>query len=274
MTRTSAPPRQAQPAHAPDIAVAVRGVSMVYRSGRTAKPVASLNKVTLDIPRGQFVCIVGPSGCGKSTLLSIVAGFLKPSTGEILIDGSPVKGPDRRRIFVFQESGVFPWLTVAQNVAFGLTHLKKPQQSAIVAHYIDMVGLTGFDGAYPRQLSGGMRQRVEIARALAAEPDVIFMDESFGALDYLSRIKIRSDLTRIWQAERKTILFVTHDLEEAVQLGDRVIVMSPRPGRIIADIPVTLPRPRDIDDPNYLRIRDEVFAAMGLSTKIGAAAGK
>jgi NitT/TauT family transport system ATP-binding protein len=180
-------------------------------AGKTA-PIAVLENIDLQVFRGEFVCIVGPSGCGKSTLLNIIAGFLKPTSGEVLVNGTQVSGPDPQRIFVFQENGVFPWLTVEQNIGFGLDRLSPEERAPIIQRYVEMVGLTKFERVYPRELSGGMRQRVEIARALAANPDIIYMDEPFGALDFLTRLKMRADLIRIWQEERKTILFVTHDI--------------------------------------------------------------
>jgi NitT/TauT family transport system ATP-binding protein len=222
---------------------------------------------------GEFVCIVGPSGCGKTTLLNVITGFLKQSTGEVLVQGATVKGPDPRRVFVFQDNGVFPWLTVEQNIAFGIARLSRQRQMEIVHRYVQMVGLTGFEKAYPRELSGGMRQRVEIARALAPNPEIIYMDEPFGALDFITRLKMRADLTRIWQEEKKTILFVTHDIEESVQLADRVVVMSSRPGTIRKQIRIDLPRPRDIDAPEYLEVRDEIFHTIGMSLKIGDQSG-
>jgi FADH2 O2-dependent halogenase len=188
------------------------------------------------------------------------------------VEGQPVHGPDPRRIFVFQENGIFPWLTVEDNVAFGLLGKSTAERKAIVAHYVDMVGLRGFERAYPRELSGGMRQRAEIARALAANPDIIYMDEPFGALDFITRLKMRADLIRIWQNEKKTILFVTHDIEEAIQLADRVLVMSQRPATIQEVIPVDLPRPRDLDAAGYLPLRDRIFSAMGMSLRIGETA--
>jgi ABC-type nitrate/sulfonate/bicarbonate transport system ATPase subunit len=188
----------------------------------------------------------------------------------VLVEGEPIRGPDPRRIFVFQENGVFPWLTVRDNIGFGLRR-SDPRREEILAHYVEMVGLKGFEKAYPRELSGGMRQRVEIARALAANPDIIYMDEPFGALDFLTRLKMRTDLIRIWQEERKTILFVTHDIEEAVQLADRVIVMSRRPASVQEVVRVDLPRPRDLDSPDYLAARDRIFTCMGVSAKVGTA---
>ncbi|HLY12242.1 MAG TPA: ABC transporter ATP-binding protein [Planctomycetota bacterium] len=250
-------------------AVEVRDLWMSFPGKAGAGPVHVLERVTLSVEPGEFVCIVGPSGCGKSTLLNLIAGFLDPSRGQILVEGDPVRGPDPRRIFVFQENGIFPWLTVRDNISFGIGN-GHPRRKEILAHYVDMVGLKGFEAAYPRELSGGMRQRVEIARALAANPDLIYMDEPFGALDFLTRLKMRADLIRIWQEEKKTILFVTHDIEEAVQLADRVLVMSRRPATIQEVVPVPLPRPRDLDSAEYLAARDRIFSCMGLSVKVGA----
>jgi ABC-type nitrate/sulfonate/bicarbonate transport system ATPase subunit len=249
-----------------DIAVQIRGLNIKYLGSRDTAPVCVLEDVGLEIRRGEFVCIVGPSGCGKSTLLNAIAGFMRPGKGgvriegEVRVEGEPLTGPDPRRILVFQESGVFPWSTVEENIRFGLGGKAKAEQDELISYYIAMVGLMGFERCYPRQLSGGMRQRVEIARALAASPDIIYMDEPFGALDYLTRLQMRADLIRIWQAERKTILFVTHDIEEAVQLADRVFVMGARPSTVKATVNVTLPRPRDIDAPEYLALRDLVLS--------------
>src|SRR6516164_2177541 len=210
-------------------AVVIRDLWMSFPGKRAGEPVHVLERINVEVRYGEFVCVVGPSGCGKSTLLNIVGGFLTATRGELLVEGEPVRGPDPRRIFVFQENGVFPWLTVQDNIGFGLLRKTKAERRQTVNRYIEMVGLTGFERAYPRELSGGMRQRAEIARALAAEPHIIYMDEPFGALDYFTRLKMRADLVRIWQRERKTILFVTHDIEEAIQLADRVLVMSDRP---------------------------------------------
>jgi ABC-type nitrate/sulfonate/bicarbonate transport system ATPase subunit len=227
-----------------------------------------LEDITLDVAEGEFVCILGPSGCGKSTLLNITGGFVKPSTGEVTIDGEPVTGPDPRRIFVFQERGVFPWLTVEENIAFGLFRLGEKEKNERVAHYVAMVGLRGFEKSYPRELSGGMKQRLEVARALAVDPDVLYLDEPFGALDSITRLQMRRELLRIWHAERKTVLFVTHDIEESVQLADRVVVMTARPGRVQSIVTVGIDHPRDLSDPRYIARRDEIFAAIGLAHQI------
>ncbi len=252
--------------------VSIRDLWMSFPGKSAGQPVHVLERIDLHVAAGEFVCIVGPSGCGKSTLLNIIGGFLRQSRGEALVEGAPVTGPDSRRIFVFQENGVFPWLTVRENIGFGLGQKSPEERAETVAHYTEMVGLAGFESAYPSELSGGMRQRVEIARALAANPDIIYMDEPFGALDFITRLKMRSDLTRIWQAEKKTILFVTHDIEEAVQLADRVLVMSNRPATIQEDVAIDLPRPRDLDSPAYLERRDHIFRAMGMSVRIGETA--
>ncbi len=253
-------------------AVSVRDLWMSFPGKESGQEIHVLERINFDVTPGEFVCIVGPSGCGKSTLLNIIGGFLTQSRGQAIVEGQPVSGPNPRRIFVFQENGVFPWLTVRENIGFGLSQRSPEERDRIVAHYTEMVGLPGFEGAYPRELSGGMRQRVEIARALAANPDIIYMDEPFGALDFITRIKMRSDLTRIWQAEKKTILFVTHDIEEAVQLADRVLIMSHRPATIQEDVRIDLPRPRDLDSAGYLEKRDHIFHAMGMSLRVGESA--
>lgn len=227
-----------------------------------------LEDIELGVAAGEFVCILGPSGCGKSTLLNIIAGFLKPTSGKVTIDGEAVDGPDRRRIFVFQERGVFPWLTVEGNIGFGLTRQSESERSERIKHYVQLVGLKGFEQAYPRELSGGMKQRLEVARALAVNPDVLYLDEPFGALDSITRLQMRRELLRIWQAERKTILFVTHDIEESVQLADRVVVLSARPGRVRRIVDVDIPHPRDLSDPRYLALRDEIFAEIGLAHQV------
>jgi NitT/TauT family transport system ATP-binding protein len=193
------------------------------------------------------------------------AAVLYPS----LVGSAAVNGPDPRRIFIFQEGGVFPWLNVRDNIAFGLSQHRRPVRERLIEHYVDMVGLAGFERSYPRELSGGMRQRVEIARALAANPEIIYMDEPFGAIDQITRFKMRADLIRIWQDERKTILFVTHDIEEAVQLADRTLVMTQRPVKIRADVRIDLDRPRDLNNSAYLQARDRIFDAIGMNPHSG-----
>jgi len=254
-----------------NLLIQVRDTWMSF-PGKNGPPVHVLERVNFEVRQGEFICLVGPSGCGKSTMLNILGGFLKETRGEVGVEGKPVHGPDPGRIFVFQENGVFPWLTVEQNVGFGLLKRPAAEREQRVAHYIQMVGLTGFEKSYPRELSGGMKQRVEIARALAADARVLYMDEPFGALDFLTRLKMRADLIRIWQAEHKTILFVTHDIEEAVQLADRVLVMSKRPATIQEEVIVNLPRPRDLDSPAYLATRDKIFGIMGMDVHKGGSA--
>jgi len=246
--------------------LAIRGLSMTFR-GADAE-VRVLEALDLDVREGEFVCILGPSGCGKSTLLNIVAGFLPPSSGTVRIDGEEVRGPDPRRIFVFQERGVFPWLTVEGNIGFGLGRLPKTERGKRIRHYVRLVGLEGFEKAYPHELSGGMKQRVEVARALAVDPDMLYLDEPFGALDSITRLEMRRELLRIWQAERKTILFVTHDIEESVQLADRVVVLSARPARIRRIVEIDLPHPRDLSSRRYLELRDGIFEEIGLAHRV------
>lgn len=224
--------------------------------------------MSLEVAQGEFLCLLGPSGCGKSTLLSILAGFLSPTRGSVQIDGEIVTGPDPRRIFVFQERGVFPWLTVEGNIGFGLFKVSPAERAERIAYYVNLVGLRGFEKAYPRELSGGMKQRLEVARALAVNPDTLFLDEPFGALDSITRLLMRSELLRIWEAERKTIIFVTHDIDEAVQLADRVLVMSTRPARIQQVVNIDIPHPRDLSSRRYLELRDGIFQQIGLAHKV------
>jgi NitT/TauT family transport system ATP-binding protein len=210
--------------------------------------IEALRGVDLSIGRGQFVCLIGPSGCGKSTLLRMIGGFETPSSGRVLMNGAPVLGPGPDRGMVFQDYGLFPWLTVRRNIAVGPTarKLPRPEVAAIVDRFVAMIGLDRFADAYPHQLSGGMKQRVAIARVLANDAAVMLMDEPFGALDAMTRERLQTELLTLWQATGLTALFVTHAIEEAILLADRVIVMSPGPGRITADVPIALPRPRDV----------------------------
>lgn len=227
--------------------------------GGNGRNVTALSGVTLGIEQGEFACLLGPSGCGKTTLLRIVAGLLRPTGGGVWIDGEMVVGPSPQRIVIFQQDATLPWLTVAENIRFGLCGQRRRDWKAIVEHYVRLTSLEGFENAYPRELSGGMKQRVEIARALAASPDVLLMDEPFGALDCLTRVKLRSELLDIWLADRKTILFVTHDVDEALQLADRVVVFGPRPARVQSVVPVPVLRPRDLDGDEYRRLRQTIL---------------
>jgi sulfonate transport system ATP-binding protein len=223
-----------------------------------------LDSVDLSVAPGEFLTIVGASGCGKSTLLRLIAGLDTDFHGGIALDGQRVTKPDLERGLVFQEPRLFPWLTVAQNVALGLLNagLSKPAKRRAVLDHIALVGLSAFQDAYPHQLSGGMAQRVAIARGLVNRPGVLLLDEPFGALDALTRARLQDELQRIWAAERITMLLVTHDVEEAVYLGDRVVVMAPRPGRIAASFDVPHPRPRDRTSAALAEVRSEVMAAL------------
>lgn len=225
----------------------------------------ALDQIDFTVADGEFVCLLGPSGCGKSTLLNIVGGFERPTSGRVTIDGEEVTEPSPRRVFVFQEYGIFPWASVWDNVALGLRHLPTSEQQEIIQKTIDMVGLTGFERSYPMELSGGMKQRVEVARALAVSPDVIYMDEPFGALDSLTRLTMRTEIIRIWEREKKTILFVTHDVDEAIQLADRIIVFTARPGRIAEIVQVELEHPRDLGSPEYGAIKNRLYERLGVS---------
>ena len=246
--------------------VRVRDLCLQFE--RNGKQEKILDHMDLTIQSGEFVCIVGTSGCGKSTLLHVLGGFLAPSSGSIEIDEEEVHGPDPRRIFVFQESGVFPWLNVEGNVGFGLSALPRQERTERVRHYIHLVGLGGFEHTFPQQLSGGMKQRLEVARALAMKPDVLYMDEPFAGLDFITRMEMRKELLRIWQQERKTVILVTHDIDEAVQLGDRVLVLSARPARIRFDVEIGIAHPRDVSSPEYLELRTRILDELGIGHRI------
>jgi NitT/TauT family transport system ATP-binding protein len=205
-----------------------------------------LDDISFTVPRNQFVCLLGPSGCGKTTLIRIVAGLTQADHGQVLVNRKVVTRPGPDRSMVFQNYGLLPWRTVLGNVEFGLEirGLPKAQRRSICQHYIDKVGLRGFEHHYPHQLSGGMQQRAGLARALSKEPEILLMDEPFAAVDMQTREMLQDELLRIWNQTRTTVVFVTHSIEEAIYLGDRVIVMSTRPGRVRADVPIDLPRPR------------------------------
>ena len=225
----------------------VEGVSRVFPGRAGGVGVTALQPTDLAIPENDFITLLGPSGCGKSTLLRIVAGLDRPTTGRVLLDGRPVTGPGPERGMVFQSYTLFPWLNVRENIAYGLTERGVPtgQVRDVVQHYVARMGLVGFEAHWPKQLSGGMQQRVAIARALANDPAVLLLDEPFGALDNQTRALMQELLLGIWERDRKTVLFVTHDIEEAIFLASRVLVMSARPGRIKAELAVDLPHPRD-----------------------------
>jgi NitT/TauT family transport system ATP-binding protein len=229
-------------------AIAVHDVSMVFRTQRGE--VRAIDRVSMEIPDASFACIVGVSGCGKSTLLNIMAGLVEPTSGSVIVDGSPIRGPGADRGMVFQSYTLYPWLKVRENIEFGLAlkGTSKRERRRVSDSLLREMDLREFERAYPKELSGGMKQRVAIARALANDPKVLLMDEPFGALDALTRASAQRFLTGIWEQHRRTIAFVTHDIDEAIFLGDTVFVMSRRPGRIREVISVDLPRPRSLDE--------------------------
>jgi NitT/TauT family transport system ATP-binding protein len=222
----------------------MRNVGKIY--AQNGRAIEALRGANLSVRKGEFICLIGASGCGKSTLLRIVAGLDTPTTGRVVVDGVPVVAPGADRGMVFQSYTLFPWLSVRENIAFGLREKATPpgRQDEIVAHYIAKVGLAGFEHHYPKMLSGGMQQRTAIARALANDPKILLLDEPFGALDNQTRGLMQELLLGIWESEQKTVLFVTHDIEEAIFMAHRVVVMSARPGRIKAEVAVDLPHPR------------------------------
>ncbi|MGH7388678.1 MAG: ABC transporter ATP-binding protein [Candidatus Rokuibacteriota bacterium] len=226
--------------------IAVRGLRHEYVNPFTRERVVALDGVDLEVPAGEFLTVVGPSGCGKSTLLGIVAGLIPATRGEVLLDGRPVAGPGPDRGVVFQEFAILPWRTVERNIAHGLEirGVPRAERRAVVRRFVDLVGLTGFETKYPHELSGGMKQRVAVARTLAADPEVMLMDEPFASVDAQTRITLQEELNTIAQATKKTILFVTHNVEEAVFLGDRCCVLSRHPGRVKSLVPVPIPRAR------------------------------
>jgi ABC-type nitrate/sulfonate/bicarbonate transport system ATPase subunit len=226
--------------------LAIEDVSRIFPGVRGGPPTEALTPTTLSVADNDFITILGPSGCGKSTLLRIVAGLDTPTTGRVLLDGAAVATPGADRGMVFQSYTLFPWLTVRENICFGLRErgIAAARQSEVASYWLDKVGLTGFADHYPKMLSGGMQQRTAIARALANDPKILLLDEPFGALDNQTRSLMQELLLSIWESDRKTVLFVTHDIEEAIFMANRVVVMSARPGRIKAEVPVTLPHPR------------------------------
>jgi NitT/TauT family transport system ATP-binding protein len=257
----------------------VREVTVAFRARRGGEIVA-IDRLSLDVADREIISIVGPSGCGKSTLLRLIAGLVRPTSGEIWLDGNQVADPGADRGMVFQSYTLFPWLTVQGNVEFGLRLRRVPEaeRREVAARYIQMVGLVGFEHAYPKELSGGMMQRVAIARALANDPEVLLMDEPFGALDAQTRAFMGELLLDIWQASPKTILFVTHDIDEALFLGDRVYVMTARPGRFREEVRLTLPRPRTLEittSEEFVSAKRRVLAMIREETArtMGAAVG-
>jgi NitT/TauT family transport system ATP-binding protein len=240
--------------------VALDAISLSYRT-TSGERLLALDKINLEVRPGEFLCIVGPSGCGKSTLLHLIAGLHPQTSGKVLVDGTPVNGPGTDRILIFQELGLFPWLTVGGNVEFGMKmkNIAKAEREEKVQYYLRLVHLSKFRDSYIHQLSGGMRQRVALARALATEPDVLLMDEPFAALDAQTRDLLHDELERIWAETGRTIIFVTHNVREAVRLGDRVVLLTFRPGRVKQDFSVNLPRPRHMEQPDVARTSGDIL---------------
>jgi ABC-type nitrate/sulfonate/bicarbonate transport system ATPase subunit len=253
--------------NAGQVKIRIHGVAKAFRAGKNRVDV--LEDVHLEVREREFVAVVGPSGCGKTTLLNCIAGFEPVDAGRIEIDGQPVREPSSRRVFVFQEPGIFPWLDVASNIGFGLPRrMAAATRSEIVARCIDLVGLQGFERALPHELSGGMKQRVEYARALAVDPDVLFLDEPFGALDAITRLEMRREIVRIWHATGKTCILVTHDVEEACELAGRIAVMTRRPSTIKEIVDNPLPRPRDPDQAAFRQLKEHIFAILGVERRV------
>jgi ABC-type nitrate/sulfonate/bicarbonate transport system ATPase subunit len=220
--------------------------------------------VSFDVADGEFVAIVGPSGCGKSTLLNIVAGFDRPDRGSVTVDGSLARGPSSKAILISQQGSVFPWLTVRQNLMFGLNDQSSSDKEEIADHYAAIVGLKGFEKSYPHELSGGMLKRVELARALVVKPEILYMDEPFSALDALMSLRMRKELLRILAVERHTVVLITHDVEEAIHLADRIFVLSARPATIQATFEVSLEHPRKLSSPEVQNLREAILRELGV----------
>jgi ABC-type nitrate/sulfonate/bicarbonate transport system ATPase subunit len=254
------------------VKIEARHLGKEFRLGRSQ--LAVLHDVNLIIEDGRFVCLLGPSGCGKSTFLRCVAGLERPSTGEIVVDGAPVRTPGPDRTMVFQDYALFPWYTVEQNILFGLRlrhnrQLRSLDHSKVLSELVALVGLQGFEGAYPHQISGGMRQRVGLARALAVNPGALLMDEPFAAIDAITREGLQRQMVDVWRKTRKTVLFVTHSVDEAAFLGDEVHVFGARPASIRESIAISLPRPRDVADPAFAEIVNRLRRAIDSGGAIG-----
>jgi len=229
-------------------------------------PLAVLGGLEFDIAEGEFVALVGPSGCGKTTLLNQIAGFDRPDCGEVSVDGKSVTGPSRNGIVISQQGSVFPWATVRHNLMFALNGEAKQEKLKLADYYADLVGLKGFEDAFPYQISGGMLKRVEVARALAAKSDIIYMDEPFAALDALTRFRMRLELLRILERERHTVLLVTHDVEEAIHLADRILILSSRPTKIESILQVPFPHPRKLTSREVIELKEQILRQLGVET--------
>ena len=242
--------------------ILVEGIAKSFPGDRGELHV--LQDISLQVAEGETVAIVGPSGCGKSTLMGILAGFLKPDRGRVAIDGEALQGPGPRGILISQQGSVFPWLTVQENLMFGLEGRPLREKQELADHYADMVGLKGFERSYPHELSGGMLKRAELARALVVKPDILFMDEPFSALDALLSLRLRNELLRILREERHTVVLITHDVEEAIHLADRVIVLSSRPTTVQASFDVAIPHPRHLASAPVQTLRAQILRELGV----------
>ena len=244
--------------------ISLQGVTKIFAGPSGQDGVLAVDDVSFEIEPGEFLCVIGPSGCGKSTLLMMLAGLMMPTAGKILKKGQPIEGPGPDRIVMFQEYGLYPWMTVRQNIEFGLEAkgIGAQARAKLARHYIEMVNLVGFEDRYPHQISGGMKQRVAIARSLAPDPEVVIMDEPFAALDSLTRDLLQEEILQIWDRTKKTFILITHNIEEAIFLGDRVLVMSARPGKIKHIETIDISRPRDAatraSHPRFLQYREQL----------------
>ncbi|HEU4487585.1 MAG TPA: ABC transporter ATP-binding protein [Povalibacter sp.] len=257
-------PDAAQVQSAPGTKIDVRNIHKRFVSDKG--PLDVVDDISFSVRDGEFVAIVGPSGCGKSTLMSIMAGFMRPDRGSVLIDGAERHKPSAKGILISQYGSVFPWLTVRENLMFGLEGRSRSEQEEAVEHYAGIVGLKGFENAYPHELSGGMLKRAEIARALAVRPEVLYMDEPFSALDALMRLHMCNELLRILAKEKHTVMLITHDVEEAIHLADRIMVLSPRPTRIQATFEVPFAHPRKLSSPEAQALRVKILRELGVDS--------
>src|SRR6185436_15054033 len=242
--------------------IVVQDITKTFSSDKGPLPV--LERVSFSVGDGELVAVVGPSGCGKSTLLNVIAGFERPDHGLVTIDGTEQVRPSAQGILISQHGSVFPWLTVQQNLMFGLNGHVYSDRETLSGHYAAMVGLKGFESSYPHELSGGMLKRAELARALVVKPEILYMDEPFSALDALTNLRMRTELLRILGEERHTVLLITHDVEEAISVADRIMVLSPRPTTIQASFQVNLPHPRKLSSPQAQALREEILKELGL----------
>jgi NitT/TauT family transport system ATP-binding protein len=254
------------------LALEARDVTVAYQRSRERDTLVALEGLNLEVEAGEFLIMVGPSGCGKSTFLNVAAGLMAPASGEMLVEGNPVRGPGAERAVVFQDYALMPWRTVVGNIRFGLEMQRRIDSSTPekVARYIEMVGLGGFEEAYPRELSGGMRQRVGLARALVTEPRILLMDEPLAAVDAMTREEMQIELSRIVAETGQAVVFITHSVDEAITLGDRIAVITSRPGRVKAILPVHIPKPRGRDIrqlEEYIALRDEIWSLLAVDSK-------